>query len=170
MAYSKTEMGQRTFKDRSVPLTPRQRSAFILCDGKRSLGDVLAATAGLGVTAEDLDYMVQMGLLAGSPGSASATPSATSAPSRPMPLEARPSAPMPLGAGAPLDALDAQERYKRAYPIATRITAGLGLRGFRLNLAVEGAGSYEQLLSIAPKIREAVGPEKFAPLEDALNG
>ena len=62
-----------------------------------------------------------------------------------------------------------QERYQRAYPIATRITAGLGLRGFRLNLAVEAAGSYEQLLELAPRIREAVGEEKFRPLGLALS-
>jgi hypothetical protein len=43
------------------------------------------------------------------------------------------------------------------------------LRGFRLNLAVEGATNYEQLVAVAPKIRDAVGPDKFKPLDDALN-
>jgi hypothetical protein len=62
-----------------------------------------------------------------------------------------------------------QQRYAEAYPIATRLTAELGLRGFRLNLAVEAAGNFEQLLELAPKIREAVGPGKFAPLDDALS-
>jgi hypothetical protein len=62
-----------------------------------------------------------------------------------------------------------QERYAEAYPIATRLTASLGLRGFRLNLAVEGALNYEQLLEVAPKIRDAVGADKFAPLDSALN-
>ena len=43
----------------------------------------------------------------------------------------------------------------RPIPIATQLTAALGLRGFRLNLAVEGATSYEQLAAqLAPKIRE----------------
>jgi len=35
------------------------------------------------------------------------------------------------------------ERYAEAYPIATQLTADLGLRGFRLNLAVEAALDYE---------------------------
>ena len=61
------------------------------------------------------------------------------------------------------------ERYQDAYPIATALTANMGLRGFRLNLAVEGAGSYEKLLELSPKIREAVGDEKFARLDRALN-
>ena len=37
MIYAKTETGQQVVKDRSVPLTPRQRSAFILFDGKRTV-------------------------------------------------------------------------------------------------------------------------------------
>lgn len=148
MAYIKTETGQQAFKDRSVALTPRQRSAFILFDGKRSTSDVLAATAGLGVTPEDIEHMVQLGLLVGTPG--------TSA---------------PAAAAAPATtAATPQERYQRAYLIATQLTASLGLRGFRLNLAVEGATNYEELLAIAPKIREAVGPEKYRPLDQALNG
>ena len=60
------------------------------------------------------------------------------------------------------------ERYKAAYPIATELTAGLGLRGFRLNLAVEGVGSFEDLAALAPKIREAVGDAKFERLDKAL--
>ena len=64
MIYSKTETGQQVLKDRSVPLTPRQRSAFILFDGKRTVDGVLAATAGMGVTAEDIQFMADSGLLA----------------------------------------------------------------------------------------------------------
>jgi len=43
------------------------------------------------------------------------------------------------------------------------------LRGCRLNLAVEGAGSFEQLAALVPRIREAVGAEKFVPLALALH-
>lgn len=62
----------------------------------------------------------------------------------------------------------AQDHYSRAYPIATRLTAGLGLRGFRLNLAVEAAGDLDKLKELAPKIREAIGSQKFLELENAL--
>ena len=44
----------------------------------------------------------------------------------------------------------------------------MGLRGFRLNLAVEGTSSFEELAALAPKIREAVGDAKFARLDKAL--
>lgn len=50
----------------------------------------------------------------------------------------------------------------------TRLTAGLGLRGFLLNLAVEAAGDLSKLRELAPKIEQAVGPDKFRELESAL--
>jgi hypothetical protein len=123
-------------------------------DGKRSLEEVVKATAGLGVTPEDIGQLISLGMLA---------PAATQAPA-PAPAAA------PVSAhnadGSPT--LTAQEHYSRAYPIATRLTAGLGLRGFRLNLAVEAAGDIDKLKELAPKIKEAVGPEKFRELENAL--
>jgi hypothetical protein len=77
--------------------------------------------------------------------------------------------PGPVAAAqAPASGRSAQQRYQDAYPIATRLSGGLGLRGFRLNLSVEGTSSYEELLALAPKIRAAVGPEKAAELDRAL--
>lgn len=65
MIVVKTETGLRVMKDRSVPLTPRQRSAFILIDGKRTLQDVLASSAAMGVAREDVDQLFQLGLITG---------------------------------------------------------------------------------------------------------
>lgn len=67
-------------------------------------------------------------------------------------------------------ARSSQQRYKDAYPVATAMTAAMGLRGFRLNLAVESASSFEDLAALAPKIKEAVGEEKYEPLRKALFG
>lgn len=155
MIYSKTELGQTALRDRSLGLTPRQRSAFIMFDGKRSADDVLKATAGLGVTAEDVSHLVELGLL---------VVSAVVLPPLPGPQLVPASA--QSVAGAP--SLDAQAHYLRAYPIAIRLTASLGLRGFRLNLAVEAASDVTKLKELAPKIKEAVGTEKFKELETAL--
>jgi hypothetical protein len=143
----KTDVGHQVLKDRSVPLTPRQRAAFILIDGKRTASEVLQQTAAAGVTREDLEHLLALGLIA-----------------RPeAPVEAEPPA-------QPADTRTPKERYAAAYPVASQLTAGLGLRGLRLNLAVEKAGSLEDLLALAPKIREAVGADKFAPLERAIRG
>ncbi len=155
MLIVKTELGHQVMKDRSVPLTPRQRSAFILFDGKRTVDQVLQATAASGVTREDVDKLFELGLLM------DAKPEETRAEE--------------AAAKAQAEAVEQhkhrspQERYAEAYPIATALTAGLGLRGFRLNLAVEAATNYEELLAIAPKIKDAVGPEKYKPLDNALN-
>jgi len=157
MIYIKTELGQSALQNRSLALMPRQRSAFIMFDGKRSTDDVLKATAGLGVTEDDVNHLVSLGLLA---ASAVASPAVAEPPRAASPATSQ------NRDGTPTQ--DAQEHYSRAYPVATRLTAGLGLRGFRLNLAVEAAGDLEKLKELAPRIREAVGPEKFRELERAL--
>jgi len=155
MLIVKTEKGHQVLKDRSIALAPKLRSAFILFDGKRTLEQVLQATAPTGVTREEIDKLFELGLLAqaGSNGAA-AEPPTTGLP----------------GAAPSSEPRTPQQRYTDAYLIATKLTASLGLRGFRLNLAVEAATSYEELLQVAPKIRDAVGPEKFRALDKALNG
>ncbi len=151
MKYGKTEFGQQAFKARSAALTPRQRSAFILFDGRKSVDEVLAMTAGLGVSAIDVHSMVSAGLL--------------ELVGRAVPLPRLETEPLPLETAV---GFTPAQRFARAWPIATRITASLGLRGFRLNLAVEGAAGYEQLRDLLPKIRDAVGAEKALELELAL--
>lgn len=162
MRYKKTDLGQAALQNRSVALTPRHRSAFIMFDGKRSVEEVMKATAGLGVTAEDVSFLLSSGLLA--PSAEQATPAA-----QPIVQTAPPAASTSPVQGQ-LPSQPDQARYSKAYPIAIRLTAALGLRGFRLNLAVEAAGDLGKLQALAPKIKEAVGPEKFHELEDALFG
>lgn len=174
MKLKKTETGLRVLKDRSVPLTPRQRAAFILFDGKSTVDQVLAATGGGGVTREDVDHLLASGLLAPVDGTtvepvaslAAAAPAAgTAAPVQaPTPVEA-PAAAEPVADSG----RSPQQRYQDAYPIATRLTASLGLRGFRLNLAVEAALNVDQLRELGPRIREAVGEKAYRELDQALN-
>jgi hypothetical protein len=54
--------------------------------------------------------------------------------------------------------------------MATKLTASLGLRGFMLNLAVEGASGFDELVTLLPKIQEAVGAKPCMALERALKG
>ncbi|SCK59228.1 hypothetical protein VAR608DRAFT_6388 [Variovorax sp. HW608] len=160
MILIKTETGHRVLKDRSVRLTPRQRSAFILFDGRRSVNEVIES--GMGIVPEDIDQLVELGLLE---PIVSELPA--SSPARP---DAPASHPTPVAATQPPSGRSSQQRYKDAYPIATQLTASLGLRGFRLNLAVEGTSTFEQLHELLPKIQSAVGPDKAAALERALVG
>ncbi len=153
MKYIKTEAGQQAFKARSALFSSRQRSAFILFDGVKSDAQVLAVTAGLGLTQDDIEHLVAQGFLASLAEPAPANDS------------------VPDTDAAPADAPSTrspQERYMEAMPIATRLTAGLGLRGFRLNLAVEAADGVDGLLALLPKIQAAVGVESCVALERVL--
>jgi hypothetical protein len=155
MILAKTEIGHRVMKDRSIPLTPRQRSTLILFDGKRTLAQVLEATASTGVTQTDIDKLSELGLVRDSSPRATAAKAAAVAAAAEVVKHHK--------------ERTRQERYADAYPIATRLTAELGLRGFRLNLAVEAAADYEGLVKVASRIQEAVGPQKYSELDDALN-
>lgn len=146
MTISKTAAGYQVLKDRSAGLSPRQRAALILIDGHRTLEDVLAATAGGGVTRADIEMLLAMGLVADEPGD-----------SYPVPLLAD------LGSMSA-----ARERYMQAYALATQLTSALGRKGTTLNLAVEAAGSLDELQALAPRIREAVGTARFEPLDKVL--
>jgi len=59
----KTATGQQVLKDRSIKLTPRQRAALILIDGKRSLADVLQATSAAGIERRDLERLFELELV-----------------------------------------------------------------------------------------------------------
>lgn len=160
MKYAKTTAGQQALKERSAQLTPRQRSAMILFDGKKTLDQVMVAVAGLGFSMIDMDHLLALGYLALVEGA--------SPPSMSLPVTASvpPVAPASAGDSPPL--LNKSELFSLAWPIATRLTAMLGLRGFRLNLAVEAASGYDELLTLLPRITEAMGPEKVRELREAL--
>jgi hypothetical protein len=158
MVLIKTQAGQDALKHRQGSLSSRQRSAFILFDGKRTTAEILAATAAMGITRDDVQAMIEHGLLEPLAGGRAAT-----AGSHATAIDLG-----TVASAASDSGRTHKERYQAAYPLATELTAGLGLRGFRLNLAVEGAGGFDDLAALAPKIREAVGDAKFVRLEKAL--
>jgi len=151
MKYIKTELGQQAFKDRA-PALIKLRAIFILIDGKRTAEDVLRATAGMGMGEADIAQLLALGYIVETDG-AEPEPGSASTTTTPQPQAAQ---------------ANSNELYLRGYAIATQLTAGLGLRGFRLNLAVESASGYQQLVELVPKIREVVGADKCRPLEEAL--
>ena len=167
MKYAKTELGQQALKERSPQLTSRQRSAMILIDGKKTIDQVLAATAGLGIVGTDIDHLLALGFIAAVDGAAAVAapaPGPVPAPA-PSPTADAVSAAPPLAAPA---GVSKSEMFSQAWPVATRLTATLGLRGFRLNVAVERCMDYDELLALLPRITEALGPEKTRELREAL--
>lgn len=157
MRYTKTDAGKQAIIDRSTSLSSRQRSALIIVNGERSLEVLLKMVEGLGITLADIQHMESQGLIAKIQEETPVISTNTSS-AKNTAIDSN----VQIG--------EAQQRYSKAYPLATQITAKMGLRGFRLNLAVEAAGSYSQLIELFPKIREAVGAEKAMDLEKALRG
>lgn len=146
MTISKTAAGLRVLKDRSAGLSRRQRAALIMIDGQRTVEEVLAATSAGGITRSDIELLLAMGLVADEPGD-----------SYPVPFS-----------GESLPPTAQRDRYMRAYALATQLTAALGRKGTHLNLAVEAAASLQELQALAPRIRDAVGEERFALLRRLL--
>ena len=158
-------------KERSPLLSARQKSTMILFNGVKSTNDVLTLVAGLGVTKVDVDQMIAHGFLVDSAPGASVpavAPPITGKPATAPATGAPPTQPDPTPVASGLTTN--QQRFATAWPLATQLTAGLGLRGFLLNLSVESAAGYDDLLALFPKIQAAVGVEKSAGLESALKG
>ena len=181
MNYAKTDAGQQAFRERSALFSARQRAAYILFDGFKSVEQVLASTASLGITRPDIEHMVTHGFLKDKavpdpsevvvalPVPPTLPPSAGIAPVISAPVLAAP-APARPQAAEPVTLRASRERYSVAKPLATQLTASLGLRGFMLNLGVESASGYDDLLALFPKIQAAVGAKKCEALERALKG
>lgn len=151
MLYFKTDAGQLAFKQRSPLLSVRQRSAFIIFDGLKSLEQVFEATAGMGISQTDIDHMLTQGLISKRHGS-SGTPVSPPPPPASVSLHTE------------------EERYHLAWPLATQLTASLGLRGFSLNLDAEVARGFEDLLVLLPKIHKVAGVKRSFKLAHALHG
>ena len=150
MRLAKTEKGQAAFNVRSELLSSCQRSAFIVVDGHRSVADILAMMAPVGLKQEDIDAMLKNGFL-----------EAVGVDAGIVSLPVVPKAPTQL---------TEKERYLLAKPLATQLTASLGILGYRLNLAVESASGTEDLIALFPKIQSAVGVPECKELERVLKG
>ncbi len=159
-------------KARGTAATQVQRTALIMVDGRKTEREILAAMSGIGLTAADIEKLVELGYIEPVDGKAAVSNPLAPASANPKPQAAGHSVASTgdsTGADAqPLAARTDQELYQSAYPIATKLTSGLGLRGFRLNLSVESVGNYADLVKLAPKIQEAVGDAKYAELKAAL--
>lgn len=162
MYLIKTPAGQQAFKERHGDLSQRLRSAFLLFDGTRSVTQVQEMTAALGVSMDDILMLVSKGWLEKrkSPAMAGGAEILNGV----LPEKSTDSLLAPSAASP--DCL--QIRYQRAYPVAVSITGALGLKGFRLNLAVEAAMGYSQLAALAPRIRGAVGEAAYLTLHHEL--
>ena len=164
MLVSKTELGMQVMKDRSVSLSAQQRSALILCDGKRTADDVVRMTAGVGVTLQDIQALAEIGLVSMDEFQAA---------SRPLPVakSAATAEPASSTSTAPVSSSNDREvDFGVALNAAITLCASLGFKGFGLNMALTGVDSIEKLQKIAPEIRKSAGDTKYKPLHALIFG
>jgi hypothetical protein len=161
VTVSKTALGAQVMKDRSVPLSAQQRSALILCDGKRSAEEVVKMTSAVGVTLQDMDALAKLGLI----------DIATTLSNAPAPA-AMPSASGQLSAVASTGApqADANQDFAAALNAAITLCSNLGFKGFGLNMALTGVDSLEKLQKLAPEIRRVAGDVKYKALHEQIFG
>jgi hypothetical protein len=161
VTVSKTALGVQVMKDRSVALSAQQRSALILCDGKRSADDVVRMTAAVGVTLQDITALSELGLVSQEMSAASAQAAPVAAPVADAAAISQDQAPSPTEAGIDLNA---------ALNAAITLCSNIGFKGFGLNMALTGVDSIEKLQKLAPEIRRAAGDAKYKPLHALIFG
>ncbi len=165
MTVSKTALGSQVMKDRSVSLSAQQRSALILCDGKRSAQEVVRMTTGVGVTMQDIETLSTLGLV----HIESPSPSVSLAAQTPS-LSTAAAASLADYAGLVGAHSEVPVDFSAAINAAIMLCSNLGFKGFSLNMALTGADSIEKLQKLAPEIRRIAGDAKYKALHEAIFG
>ena len=162
MIWTKTEAGRIEIQARSVVKERPQRNLLLVIDGVKTEEMLLANLAGISAT--DFVDLHVLGLIA------PLVPSgrATSQPPRSGGTGAAEPPAAPATSDAPLD-------YAEFTATLTQmISKELGLRGFVLTLAVEKAGTAQELQAVAQRtieqIRERKGEAAAAVAQRALFG
>ncbi len=162
MIWAKTDAGRIEIQTRALVKERARRNLLLLIDGIKPDEALLGSLAGVGP--EDFQALESLGLIAQAgaasrpaspdtrPGALTSSPR-VSAPAAPaVPAPARPAA--PAAASVPLD-------YAAFTAALTQlISSQLGLRGFVLTLAVEKAGTIEELQAVAQRTLEQIRDRK----------
>lgn len=168
MIYDKTEKGHDEIHTRKNHLASRLRSLLVQIDGKTSDDALLKKVAGLGLTQESVDELLQQGYIA---PHADQTPSdvPVGAPEANAP-GAKPEAHPDKSAILP----EGETLWEALYHFyTTTIKSTLGLRGYTLQLKVERCASIDDFKALRQPYVDAVlkskGPEMARSLGDRLD-
>ena len=165
MIWGKTEAGRLEMQTRALVKERAQRNLLLVIDGIKTEEMLLQGLAGISMA--DFEALQSLGLIAPIAGSgnvrlgrAPTAPAAGEAPAAAAPAPAEPEAPLDYASfTAALTQMISQE---------------LGLRGFVLTLAVEKAGTIEELQAVATRtltqIAERKGEAKAAEARRLLYG
>ena len=157
MIWTKTDAGRIEMQARALVKERAQRNLLLVIDGVKTEEMLLANLAG--ISAADFAELHSLGLIApvaGTPGKGTSGSRAAAAPAAPA------AEPVPLD-------------YAQFTGALTQIISKeLGLRGFTLTLAVERAGTIEELRAVADRtieqLRERKGEAAAAAARRTLYG
>jgi hypothetical protein len=167
--WIKTDAGRVEMQTRTLVKERAQRTLLLLIDGSKSDEVLISSVAG--TRPEDFNTLYDLGLIAPvQAGTRSGSRGGT--PTSPAPL----TAPAPLDVTLPATPEPAAEIDYRSFTatLTQLISKELGLRGFTLTLAVEKAGTIQELQAVAQRtldqIRDRKGEAAAAAARRALYG
>jgi hypothetical protein len=145
LIWAKTDAGRTEIQARALVKERALRNLLLVIDGVKSDEMLLANLAG--ITAADFEALQSLGLIAplvASPSRAGGSTSTRSAAAQPVDDE--PAAPLDYG--------------QFTATLTQLISKELGLRGFVLTLAVEKAGTIEELQAVAQRTLAQIADRK----------
>ena len=164
MIWVKTEAGRLEMQSRALVKERAQRNLLLVIDGIKTEELLLQGLAGISMT--DFEVLQSLGLIAPVAGSGNVRLG------RPAGAPAADTAPAP--AAAPAEPAAPLDYAQFTAALTQMISAELGLRGFVLTLAVEKAGTIEELRAVADRtiaqIAERKGEAKAAAARRQLYG
>lgn len=152
MIWAKTEAGRAEVQARALVKERLQRNLLLLIDGIKTEEMLLANVAGL--KPDDFKFLESLNLITPASGSSSRSASAEdrgNANTQPMTLP-------------PEDTVMDYAHFTST--LTQLISSELGLRGFTLTLAVEKAGTIEELRAVAERVLEQIRDRKGLPAAD----
>ena len=157
--WAKTDAGRVEMQAKALIKERAQRNLLLLIDGHKSEEMLLANVVG--IKPDDFTTLEAMGLIEpmANPGKSSTRPGSAAPAAAPV----QPAAPVeaPAANAEPLD-------YAHFTATLTQlISKELGLRGFTLTLAVEKAGTIQELMEVSRRAIEQIRDRKGAPAAEA---
>ena len=148
--WAKTDAGRTEMQARALVKERAQRNLLLVIDGIKTEEMLLANLAG--ISADDFAALQSLGLIVpvAAPAASRAGGSAT----------ARSGAPAPAPAAAPPAEPAALDYGQFTAALTQMISKELGLRGFVLTLAVEKAGTIEELQAVAQRTLAQIAERK----------
>lgn len=161
--FDKTDKGREEIATRKHQLASRLRTLLLLVDGKQTTDDLLNKVAGIGLTAENLNGLLNDGFIqAIKPGSEPPAAAESAGQEKPK-AAAAPSAPRMLP--------DGHTQFEAIYNFYSEtIKSTIGLRGYALQLKVEKAASVDELRELRRPYLEAVFKAKGNEMARSLRG